>query len=63
LGIHPAHFGIDFGEERRLESSCDHEDPEQQIGIYGFDLEITLSIRLGALAAIRTAGGSGETRS
>jgi hypothetical protein len=36
----------------------DDQNAKEEVGIQGFDFEITFSVRPGALAAIRIAGGS-----
>ncbi len=52
---------VQFGNIRWLETPRTDHHREQEIGTQRFDLEVSLSIRRGALAAIRIAAGSGVT--
>ena len=51
--------GVHLLESHWLEPPCGNHYAEQEVGTQRLDLEVSLSIRHGALAAIRIAGGSG----
>ena len=53
--------GVHLFEHHRFESRRGNDDAEQEVGTQRLDLELSLSIRRGALAAIRIARGSGVT--